>query len=76
MTAPCRAATLPKRNQDEEGPVSQLPSGVAAGMVFRRATAFDSLAELLDWSERYSSGPTAIDHVSPDGTFRGSVRVR
>jgi len=75
MTTPCRAATLPKRNQDEKCPVSQLPSGVAAGMVFQRVLGFESLDEMLDWSERYAVGQPLCE-LGPDGRIRGSVRTR
>ncbi len=39
-----------------------------------RAPAFDSIAEMLDWSERHGSAAPLV-HVGPDGSHRGSVEM-
>lgn len=38
---------------------------------FRRAPLFDSVTDLLDWSERYGARP--VVYPGPEGSIRGSV---
>ena len=47
------------------------PEGV---YTHRRAPAFDSIDELLDWSERHGTKSPTV-YVGPDGNVRGSVEV-
>ena len=42
---------------------------------YRRAPMFDSVAELLDWSERQHAIAPPRLHDGPDGSVRGSVEV-
>ena len=41
---------------------------------YRRAPAFTSLSELLDWSERHGTKAPVV-YEGPDGSQRGSVEV-
>lgn len=40
---------------------------------FTRAPAFESLTDMLDWSERHGAKP--VVERGPDGTLRGSVET-
>lgn len=40
---------------------------------FTRAPAFDSITDILDWSERHGAKP--VVERGPDGTLRGSVET-
>jgi hypothetical protein len=39
---------------------------------YRRAPAFGSLDDILDWSERHGTAAPAVER-GPDGTYRGSL---
>lgn len=41
---------------------------------FIRAPAFDSIADLLSWSESHGAATPKVEQ-GPDSTFRGSVEV-
>lgn len=41
---------------------------------YRRTPAFDSLSELLEWSERHGAKVPVV-YEGPDGSCRGSVEV-